>query len=98
LANQRVTTLSADLAPLQNAVHVVGGAYATSADTIALQSGSASIWSAGAGALECLISLDGLNPVMGLSLLHGDPLSQPVIQLNQTGVQVSAGAPNAGPR
>jgi type VI secretion system secreted protein VgrG len=93
-----VPDMAADLTALQNHVSVLNGQFATNADTVALQGVAAVMCSAGSGALGNWVSLDGVDPLGGLSLRYGDPIAEPLIRLNQQGIKISVGPPDSGPQ
>jgi type VI secretion system secreted protein VgrG len=97
LAKNKIFNLKEGLTALQNKVNVVNGHHVVNARTISLQSNNSTTVSSGDRDRKCVISLDGLNPLMGLSLVYA-AATQPVVRLNQEGVTISAGAPLAGPQ
>jgi hypothetical protein len=102
LANQQINTLKGSLAPIQNALRVVNNAYTLQANTVYENSLTGTVLTAGTDGspTECLVSLDPGPPPAGQGILlaYGNPVAQPVMQLNYQGVTISAGAPNAGPQ
>jgi hypothetical protein len=99
-AAEDITKLSNTLARIQNVLEVKDNNYALQANTIYENGRSGTLLTAGAGNTECLVSLDPNAPPLGQGILlgYGDPVAQPVMQMNNQGVTISAGAPNTGPR